>query len=300
MIEFVNISKTYGFEEAVKNVNLKLEEGKIYGLIGRSGAGKTTLLKILSNQIARFDGKIVWKGEEVFENQKLVEEIIYVSDDMDFMSTNGNQTPDKIFNTASKLYKHWDSEFAYYLIKEFDLDIYKGIKSLSKGYRTIVNLILGLASRGEITIFDEPSNGLDANNRYKFYKILMEDIEDNPRTVFISTHIIDEIENVLEEVIIIKEGEIILHEELLEIQEKAWMFTGKAEVLEALNDKNIVYRDKIGSLSVIGIYDKFSPELWANLKNQGVDVGAISLQNLLIYMTDEEYKNEQGVELPIK
>ncbi len=298
MLEFKDVSKIYNkgtvyTEKTVLNkINMKLEEGKVYGLVGRNGAGKTTLLKVLSNQIAKYDGTILWNGEEVYENQRLVEEIIYVSDDMIDNTTDKDRKLYKIFKTAKDLYKKWDDEFLNYLVETFKLDVQEKYSKLSKGNKTLVNLILGLCTRGDISLFDEPSTGLDANNRYKFYKILMEDLEEHPRTVIISTHLIDEVESVLEEVIFIDKGNIIFKEEVDEIQSKSWAFTGKPEELKSLENKNIVYRDSMGSMEIVGIFDHISSEERRDLQSRGVDIGSISLQKLVVYMTEEMEKNE--------
>lgn len=298
MLEFKDVSKIYNkgtvyTEKTVLNkINMKLEEGKVYGLVGRNGAGKTTLLKVLSNQIAKYEGTILWNGEEVYENQRLVEEIIYVSDDMIDNTTDKDRKLYKIFKTAKDLYKKWDDEFLNYLVETFKLDVQEKYSKLSKGNKTLVNLILGLCTRGDISLFDEPSTGLDANNRYKFYKILMEDLEEHPRTVIISTHLIDEVESVLEEVIFIDKGNIIFKEEVDEIQSKSWAFTGKPEELKSLENKNIVYRDSMGSMEIVGIFDHISSEERRDLQSRGVDIGSISLQKLVVYMTEEMEKNE--------
>lgn len=298
MLEFKDVSKIYNkgtvyTEKTVLNkINMTIEEGKVYGLVGRNGAGKTTLLKVLSNQIAKYEGTILWNGEEVYENQRLVEEIIYVSDDMIDNTTDKDRKLYKIFKTAKDLYKKWDDEFLNYLVETFKLDVQEKYSKLSKGNKTLVNLILGLCTRGDISLFDEPSTGLDANNRYKFYKILMEDLEEHPRTVIISTHLIDEVESVLEEVIFIDKGNIIFKEEVDEIQSKSWAFTGKPEELKSLENKNIVYRDSMGSMEIVGIFDHISSEERRDLQSRGVDIGSISLQKLVVYMTEEMEKNE--------
>lgn len=298
MLEFKDVSKIYNkgtvyTEKTVLNkINMTIEEGKVYGLVGRNGAGKTTLLKVLSNQIAKYDGTILWNGEEVYENQRLVEEIIYVSDDMIDNTTDKDRKLYKIFKTAKDLYKKWDDEFLNYLVETFKLDVQEKYSKLSKGNKTLVNLILGLCTRGDISLFDEPSTGLDANNRYKFYKILMEDLEEHPRTVIISTHLIDEVESVLEEVIFIDKGNIIFKEEVEEIQSKSWAFTGKPEELKSLENKNIVYRDSMGSMEIVGIFDHISSEERRDLQSRGVDISSISLQKLVVYMTEEMEKNE--------
>lgn len=180
MIEIKNLYKSYGKTEVLKGINLNLEENKIYGLLGRNGAGKTTLLNIISNQIRKTSGEVKLYGENVFENPKQVENICIVKDSGFGME---EIKVKKIFEAARMLYKNWDEEYKNQLVKEFDLNVRKKYNKLSRGNQTKVGLIVGLASRAKLTIFDEPSLGLDAATRYKFYNLLLEDFENNPRTI---------------------------------------------------------------------------------------------------------------------
>lgn len=294
MIELKNITKIYdeGIEHLQKivldDINLKLEEGKIYGLVGRNGAGKTTLLKMLSNHIVDYKGEILWNGESVRENSKLVEEIIYISDDMNFTRGNKSASLDEKYEFASILYKHWDEEYKKELVEKFELNTKKSYNTFSKGQKTLFNLSLGLSAMGEVIIFDEPSNGLDPNSRMKFYNELLERHEEKENTMIISTHMIEELENIVEEIIILHDRKIILKENLEKIKEKSWLLTGREEVINNINDKNIIHSGRLGSLSMIGIYDDVSEEERKNYRVQGVEISSISLQNLFIYMTEGE------------
>lgn len=294
MIELKNITKNYynpiEYTDIIvlDHIDLKLEEGKIYGLVGRNGAGKTTLLKMLSNHIVDYRGEILWNGENVYENSKLVEEIIYISDDMNFTRGNNNKNLNQLYELASQLYKHWDEDYKKQLVEMFEFNTLKAYKSFSKGQKTLFNLSLGLAAMGEVILFDEPSNGLDPNSRMKFYNELLEKYEEKLNTIIISTHMIEELENIVEELLILHNGKIILQDNLEKIKEKSWLLTGRGEVINNIKDKNIIHSGRLGSLSMIGIYDDISEEERKNYKASGVEISSISLQNLFIYMTEGE------------
>lgn len=294
MIELKNITKNYynpiEYTDIIvlDHIDLKLEEGKIYGLVGRNGAGKTTLLKMLSNHIVDYRGEILWNGENVYENSKLVEEIIYISDDMNFTRGNKSASLDEKYEFASILYKHWDEEYKKELIEKFELNTKKSYNTFSKGQKTLFNLSLGLVAMCEVVLFDEPSNGLDPNSRMKFYNELLERHEEKENTIIISTHMIEELENIVEEVIFLHDRKIILKESLEKIKEKSWLLTGRGEVINNIKDKNIIHSGRLGSLSMIGIYDDISEEERKNYKASGVEISSISLQNLFIYMTEGE------------
>lgn len=174
MLEITNLNKSYGKEVVLKNINLYLEEGKVYGLLGRNGGGKSTLLNIISNQIVSDEGKVRLFGKDVFENSKAIEEICLVSEKGFGL---GDIEVKNIFDAARILYKNWDEIYKDFLIDNFNINTKKKYSRLSRGNQTIVGLIIGLASRSRLTIFDEPTLGLDAALRNKFYQFLLEDIE---------------------------------------------------------------------------------------------------------------------------
>lgn len=286
MIQIKNISKSYGNTRVLEDINLELEEDKIYGLLGRNGVGKTTLLNIISNQIRSNSGEVILSGEKVFENSKAVENIAIVKE-------KGVGVEDikvkAIFKAAKMLYKNWDEEYKEFLVKEFNLNIKKNYSKLSRGNQTLVGLILGLASRAPLTLFDEPSLGLDAAHRYKFYNILLEDVEKNPRTVIISTHLIDEVTNLFEEVIILKDEKLHLKEEVSQLMEKAYFLSGKLENMTSIiKNKNIIHKEEFGTTVILGIFDNLSQDEKKRLKEQGVDISSIPLQKLFVFLTENK------------
>lgn len=290
MIEINNLYKSYGNTKVLTDINLKLEENKTYGLLGRNGVGKTTLLNIISNQINKDRGEVKLFGEDIFENSKVVENICIVKDKgigIDDIKVK------KIFDAAKILYKNWDEEYKNYLVKEFNFNISKKYNKLSRGNQTMVGLIIGLASRSKLTIFDEPSLGLDAAYRYKFYNLLLEDSEKNPRTIIISTHLIDEVTNLFEEVIILKNGEVYIKDEIDNIMKKAYFLNGKSEnIMPLVKDKNIIYKEEFGSSIILGLFDNLSNEEKLKLKEKNVEINPIPLQKLFVYLTENFHIKE--------
>lgn len=288
MIEIKNLYKSYGKTEVLKGINLNLEENKIYGLLGRNGAGKTTLLNIISNQIRKTSGEVKLYGENVFENPKQVENICIVKDSGFGME---EIKVKKIFEAARMLYKNWDDEYKNQLVKEFDLNVRKKYNKLSRGNQTKVGLIVGLASRAKLTMFDEPSLGLDAATRYKFYNLLLEDFENNPRTIIISTHLIDEVANLFEEVIILKDGQVYIKDEVANILKKGYFLNGKEEnIIPVIRNKNIIHREEFGNSIIIGIFDDLDEREKSMLRQNNVEISQIPLQKLFIYLTENPYK----------
>lgn len=286
MLEIKNLSKSYGRTAVLKDINLKLEQNKIYGLLGRNGIGKTTLLNIISNQIKSNSGEVLLDNKNVFQDSATIENIALVKD-------NGFGIDDikvkKIFKAAQILHKNWDEDYKEFLIKEFKLNIRKNYSKLSRGNQTIVGLIVGLASRAPLTLFDEPSLGLDASHRYKFYELLLKDIENNPRTIIISTHLIDEVTNLFEEVIILKDESHYLKEEVSSLMDKAYFISGRLEHMDTVvKEKNIIHKEEFGSTTILSIFDNLSKEEKKILKENGIDISGIPLQKLFVLLTEQE------------
>ena len=208
-----NLVKKYGKDTVIKNVNIDIETGKIYGLLGRNGAGKTTLLSMLTAQNPVTEGTVTFDGEEVWENEKALSHICYSREISQVTMFGPNTLKVKDYlSTARAFYANWDEEYAKELIELFDIDPRKKINRLSKGMLSVVTIIVALASKAEITIMDEPVAGLDVVAREQFYKLLIDEYANTGRTFVISTHIIEEAASLFERVIIIDDGEIKFEE----------------------------------------------------------------------------------------
>lgn len=230
-----NLVKTYGKKDVLHDLNLELEKGKIYGLIGRNGAGKTTLLSMLSGQNPVSRGTVSCNGMPVWENQKALDHICF-SRELNPMNANGANTlkVKEYLKTASIFLPHWDKQMEKRLIKEFELDVTKRINKLSKGMMSMVTIIVALASKADFTLLDEPVAGLDVVMREAFYRILLEEFTESGRTFVISTHIIEEAADIFEEIMIIDKGNMILKENTQELLERTCHVSGREEEVDRL------------------------------------------------------------------
>lgn len=290
MLKIKDLNKSYGKNKVLTDINLDLKEDKIYGLLGRNGAGKTTLLSLISNQILRNSGEIILDGEDIFENSKAMEDICVIKE---FPNSIKEKKVKDILGMAKIIYKDWDEDYKDYLIEKFNLNTKKKILKLSTGNQTIVGLIIGLASRSRLTMFDEPTLGLDAAMRYKFYNLLLEDYEKNPRTIIISTHLIDEVANLFEEVIILNDRRITLKDEVNTLKEKSYYLSGREELINpVIEGKNVIHREGFGSTKIVGIYGDFTKEEIKYIKENNIDISNIPLQKLFIYLTENNNREE--------
>ena len=204
------LCKAYGSKQVLQNLDLTIQPGKIYGLIGRNGAGKTTLLGILTAQNTKDAGEVTYGGQPVWENQAVLSQICFSRElqATQFGGQNNLKVRDYL-RSAAIFCPGWDQEYADRLLSEFQLETKKKICQLSKGQMSMVTILIALASRAPITILDEPVAGLDVVMRERFYRLLLEDYGQTGRTFIVSTHIIEEAASVFEDVIILDQGRIL-------------------------------------------------------------------------------------------
>lgn len=281
------IIKTYNGKEVLHKVDLELESGKIYGMIGRNGAGKTTLLSILTAQNPATEGEVTLDGQTVWENPKVLDRIFF-SRELNPVSINGANTMKvkEYFRIAETFLPNWDKEMAKQLTKEFGLDVKKRISKLSKGMMSMVTIVAALASRAEFTFLDEPAAGLDVVAREKFYRLLMEEYMETGRTFVVSTHIIEEASDVFEDVIIVDRGRILLKENTQELLDRSYHISGREdEVEKATAGLQVCHEEKMGRSRGVTVLLHPGERIPAGYD---VSVQRISLQKVFVALCGEE------------
>ncbi|MGU3371712.1 ATP-binding cassette domain-containing protein [Bacillus mycoides] len=287
-LETKNLSKKYKKKLAVNEVTISLEEHKIYGLLGRNGAGKTTLLNILAGQIISSSGSVSVFGENVFENRKAMRSICFVRVKEE---AHLSYKVKEIFKLCNMFYKNWDQKYAEELAGKFQLNMKEKYHKLSHGMQTVVGIIQGLASRAPITIFDEPTTGLDAAHRELFYSLLLEDYGEYPRTIILSTHLVEEVTHVIEDVIIIKEGRLVVQSSVEDLLQQGHIISGKKDKVDAFSiNKKVINREVYGNKGIAVIWEEFTNEDYYSLEKEGLAVDEITLQKLFIHITGGEVK----------
>ena len=230
-----HITKQYKDKLALNDISLTLEQGKIYGLIGRNGAGKTTLLSVLTAQNPATSGSVTLDDMAVWENRSALEHLCFSRElNVSAESGLGSMKVKEYLRTASIYYRDWDSAMAERLVDLFELPVKKRMSKLSKGMLSMVTIIVAMASKAAFTFLDEPVAGLDVVAREQFYKLLIEEYTETGRTFVISTHIIEEAADVLEEVIILKDGKVLLEGDTQALVESGRYVSGKAEDVDAV------------------------------------------------------------------
>jgi ABC-2 type transport system ATP-binding protein len=283
-----NIEKKYGKNLVLNNVNLELEPGKIYGLIGRNGAGKTTLLSIMSAQNKSSEGLVKLGDVDIWENQYALDCICFAREISSSIWGKGvqNMKVKEYLKTASIFYPKWDKTMAERLVQMFEINIKQKIGKLSKGMISMVSIIIALASKAEYTFLDEPVAGLDVIMREFFYKVLLEEFMETGRTFVVSTHIIEEAADVFEEVIMIKDGKILLKENTQELIERSVHVSGKSEDVDLACEGLHKYKEeKIGRGKGVTVLLNEGEQI---KQNPGVSVQTVNLQNVFVALCGME------------
>ena len=280
-IQIKNITKRYKDVTALDDVSFSFEFGKIYGFLGRNGAGKTTLINIIANRIFADQGEILIDGIPAKENMGVHEKIFCMSEadlyDRDLKVKDH-------FKWTNRFYTDFDLKKAFELSKKFNLDTNKRFKALSKGYQSIFKLIIALSLNVPYVIFDEPVLGLDANHRELFYSLLLKEFENNERTLIIATHLIEEVSNIIEEVVLIDKGKILVQETVEELLEKGYSVSGAAqEVDRYCAGRNVIGYDELGGLKVAYVLG----ERTALPQESNLQITAMNLQKLFVKMTEK-------------
>ena len=282
------LTKRYGSFTAVDAVDLALEENRIYGLLGRNGAGKTTVMQMLTGQIFPNGGELDVFGRTPAEHAEVLRRMCFIAESQRYPE---DFTPAHVFKAAPWFFENWDAEFAEQLVSDFRLPVKRRIKKLSRGQLSAVGVIVGLASRAPLTFFDEPYLGLDAVARHIFYDRLLEDYAEHPRTVVLSTHLIDEVANLLEHVILIDQGRILLDRDAEEVRGSATTVAGARAAVEAfVADRPVIGREGIGGLASVTIDGRLSPSDRMRAAEVGLELAPVSLQQLIIHMTGTDLR----------
>lgn len=214
LIEFKNVSKKYDDKLVLKDINLKIGRGKIVGLLGKNGEGKTTMIKLINDLLTPTTGEVLINGMHPnVETKKIIAylpERTYLDKDMKVS---------EVIKYFSDFYDNFDSKKALKLLKDLDLDANARLSKMSKGMQEKVQLILVMSRDAEIYILDEPLGGVDPATRDYILDTILTNFKEGA-TVIISTHLISDIERILDEVIFINKGKIVLESSADELREK--------------------------------------------------------------------------------
>ena len=284
-ISVTGLTRRYPDQVALDDVHLTIGTETITGLLGRNGAGKTTLLRILAGQEFPSSGSVRVFGSSPAENENVLRRLVLVREDQAYPDF---AYPDfkvcHALRAASWCYPNWDASLASSLLEDFGLLPGKAIKSLSRGQRSALGITIGLAARAEVTLFDEPCAGLDAVARQIFYDRLLAGYSDFPRTVVLSTHLIDEAAALFENVVVIDRGRVVLDTPADELRGMVTTVSGPVLAVDSFTQRRSVWeRRGLGSQASVVMMGQVSGEDRKRARSLGLDLTPLSLQQLVVH-----------------
>lgn len=283
-IELKNVTKRFGNTVALDNINISLEQGKVYGLVGRNGAGKTTLLKTMSGMLRPDQGTVTYIDSDLPDDICFMRDANYYFNGYNIKS---------LFYIAAKNRPNWDYELQEKLVKHFEIPEKKYYLRCSKGIQTLVSIVIALCSGTKTLFLDEPYSGLDPVNRESFYEILRDVCFDGEKTVVISSHLISEIEGYFEKAIIIDKGKVLVDEDIETIYERSYVIRCSEKLAESIkNSKNVLKQEKALGEVVLYVYDDISEDEEMKWQEEGATFTGMDLQKFFVTLCGrmEEFK----------
>jgi len=284
VIECRQLSKSYYRKRALQDLSFSIREHTITGVIGRNGAGKTTLMKIIAGFYCPSSGEVTVFGERPFNSLKVSQNMIYIDDQMPLPTS---LTLLDILHMAGRFYPNWDHDLATRMLNYFSLHPEGRHHQLSKGQRSTFHAIVGLAARCPLTIFDEPTTGMDSSIRKDFYRALLKEYLAHPRTILLSSHLLNELEDLLEDVLLIHQGKLLFHMPIDELKEYAVSITGPEKLVERVTaDREIYHQQHTGSNVYTTVVRRDASILEA-ARQHGLETAPVSPEDICVYVTKQ-------------
>ena len=284
MIKIRDVKKSFDGFYALKEVNINVSKGSVYGLVGPNGAGKTTLIKLMTGIFIPDSGEITIDGQPVFENTEIKSRIAYIPDELYFFPQATLLDMKKYYKS---IYPQFDEERFEKLKEAFPLDPGKRIKRFSRGMQKQAAFWLSICLRPDIMILDEPVDGLDPVMRRKVWGILLQDVSERGMTVFISSHNLRELEDVCDHVGIMHEGKVLIERSLTEIQNNILKLqvAFEGDLPEEINKLDILNKQSSGRVWILIVRGerKNILEYVNSLNPLLVDALPLSLEEIFIY-----------------
>jgi ABC-2 type transport system ATP-binding protein len=278
-ITIQDASRHYGRVAALDTVSFAVPEGSICGLLGRNGAGKTTVMSLISGQDRPSSGCVEVHGHNPFEHAPTLANLSFIRDNQRY--------PDDykllhILRVAPQFSANWSDDIAAEVIDGFRIPEKTPIKKFSRGQLSSVAILMGLASRASVTLLDEPYLGLDVTARALFYSILLRDITEHPRTVLLSTHLVDESEALFERIVIMDRGRVVVDSDIDTARDLATVVSGAAEQVDvATAGLRVLHGARVGGLKTVTIAGSAGQAALDSARGRGLQVSPASVHELV-------------------
>ena len=276
-----HITKRFGRQTVLDDISFTLAPAKIYGLLGRNGAGKSTLLNIITNRIFPTAGTVKLGDQDANDNDDVLGRV--------FLMSETNLYPKRtsilrMFDLANEAYGQFNYQTAARQLKEFGLDEKQHLSNLSTGQQTIAKFVLALNVDADYILMDEPVLGLNAAHRDLFYQELLKSYQTKPRTFVLSTHLIEEVQQLVEHVIIIDQAKVVADDDVQNLLERAHTVSGPADQVDKYTaGLRVLASEDLGNIRTTYLLDDLDDQ---RVLPDQVKLGHYDLQHLFIYLTN--------------
>lgn len=278
-LDIKSLTRTFGRSVALDDVSFTVQDDSICGLLGRNGAGKTTIMSIVAGQDRPTSGSVTVFGERPFENESILAKISFVRDNQRYPD---NYRLHHVLRIAPQFAPNWNSEVADELVDGFRIPAKTPIKKFSRGQLSSVAIVLGLASRASLTLLDDPYLGLDVTARALFHDMLLRDYTAHPRTVVLSTHLIEESEALFDRVLIIDRGRVRVDSDIEHTGDLAYTLSGSTEAIDRLSvNRTVLQSHSVAGLKSVTIQGLADDDTTTDAKRLGVQIKPATLQELV-------------------
>ena len=284
-----NLSVRFAGVPALDRLDLRLAPGKIHGLLGRNGSGKSTLAAVLAGFRRPDEGRVLIEGGDLGTAQQPYENAV-VTSRVCLIRESGDR-PDAVpvkhaVSLAAALRPYWNAELAGDLLDRFEVPLNKKIQKLSRGKKSALGVVLGLASRAPLTIFDESYLGMDVPSRNLFYDALLADYTEVPRTFVLSTHLVSEVSAMLEEVVILDNGRLVTQSPVDSLRGRGASIVGPAAAVDKFTAGfTVLAEERLGGTKSTTVLGDLDPALLAQATAAGLEIGPVGLQDLFVHLT---------------
>ena len=290
-ISVAGISRRYRGQLALDRVSFDIEPGSITGLLGRNGAGKTTLLRIIAGQEFPSAGAVSVLGASPVAADHLQGRVVFIREDQRYPENGipGGFQVRHALKAASWFYPDWDADLAGELADAFSLPIKRSVRRLSRGMRSALGIVIGIAAQAELTLFDEPYAGLDPVARQIFYDRLLADYAAHPRTMMMSTHLIDEAAGLFERVVVIDRGQIMLDAAADDVRGAAISVSGPAiGVAEFTAGRTVWNRRRIAGQESAVVAGPLDDSDYTRARALRLSLEPLTLQQVVVHAASQQ------------
>jgi ABC-2 type transport system ATP-binding protein len=283
-----NLTVRFAGVPALDGLDLRLAPDKIHGLLGRNGSGKSTLAAVLAGFRQPDDGRVLIEGDEFgalepYEDAVVTSRVCLIRESGDLVDS----APVRhVLGLASSLRPYWNQDLADELLDKFEVPTKKKVQKLSRGKKSALGVVLGLASRAPLTIFDESYLGMDVPSRNLFYDALLADYTEVPRTIVLSTHLVSEVSALLEEVVILDNGRLVTQSPVDSLRGRGASIVGPAGAVDELTaGLTVLAEQRLGSTKSSTVLGDLDDSLLAKAHSAGLEIGPVGLQELFVHLT---------------